>query len=97
MNEPSVRNSADSDSSATPASSLSAQRTQSLAGTSFEILCKRTTPAGLPHGMQWNPHNGAREMQRRQARLAKQEIADARRRAREAGFDLETGDEPERA
>jgi hypothetical protein len=65
----------------------------------FEILTDKTTPAGLPKGMTWNPHDGEGARARRLRQMARREQKDIRRACRAAGIDPDAfaSDEPERA
>jgi hypothetical protein len=88
MNEPSTN-------------SLAEQRKASLADTQFEVLTKSTTPAGLPRGMSWNPHDGNGARARRLRQMAAQEQREIKRALRANGIDpqsFDLGDDgPERA
>lgn len=70
---------------------------KTTASAPFEILVKRTTPAGLPDGMQWIRHDGAKATARRQRQLIAQERRATLRLAKAHGIDITFDDEPERA
>lgn len=50
----------------------------------FEIATEKTTPAGLPKGMSWNPHDGVGAVARRQRQIARNERKATLRLARGA-------------
>lgn len=66
----------------------------------FEVATTHTTPAGLPRGMSWNPHDGDRARLRRQKQMHRREQKEIRARCLAMGIDpdtFDTGEEPERA